>query len=78
MEKLRKGLKPGDYFEDGERLFVVDEVVEEGKYKAHQVEEEEINYEEMTVKELKAIAKERGIPSAGTKEELIDRLDGEE
>lgn len=79
MEKLRKGLEKGTYFEDGGRIFVIDEVKEDGKYISHQVENyEEENYEELTVKELKAIAKQRGIPSTGSKEELIDRLDGEE
>ena len=38
MEKLRKGLKKGEYFEDGGRVFVVDEVLGDGKYMSHETE----------------------------------------
>ena len=36
MEKLRKGLKKGEFFEDGGRTFVIDEVLEDGKYISHE------------------------------------------
>ena len=39
-------------------------------------ETEEINYEKMTVPELKAALKEKGLPVGGKKAELIDRLKG--
>ena len=41
MEKLRTGLKKGDYFEDGGRFFVVDDVLENGNYISHRVSAEE-------------------------------------
>ena len=41
MEKLRAGLKKGDYFEDGGRFFVVDDVLENGNYNSHLVPAEE-------------------------------------
>ena len=37
---------------------------------------EEINYDKMTVPELKAALKEKGLPVGGKKAELIDRLKG--
>ena len=39
-------------------------------------ESEEINYDKMTVPELKAALKEKGLPVGGKKAELIDRLKG--
>ena len=39
-------------------------------------EDEEINYDKMTVPELKAALKEKGLPVGGKKAELIDRLKG--
>ena len=41
MEKLRTGLKKGNYFEDGGRFFVVDDVLENGNYISHRVSAEE-------------------------------------
>ena len=85
MEKLRKGLKKGEYFEDGGRIFIIDEVLEDGKYTAHKVEapEELEGDPELTVAELKAQLKALDLPTTGNKTELIERLneaqgDGEE
>ena len=39
-------------------------------------ESEDINYDKMTVPELKAALKEKGMPVGGKKAELIDRLKG--
>ena len=41
MDKLRAGLKKGDYFEDGGRFFVVDDVLENGNYISHLASAEE-------------------------------------
>ena len=72
MEKLRKGLEKGEYFEDGGRIFVVDEVLAENRYLAHQVEKPEET--DLTVAELKEQLKELGLPTSGNKAELIERL----
>ena len=40
-------------------------------------ESEEINYDKMTVPELKAALKEKGLPVGGKKAELIDRIKGD-
>ena len=82
MEKLRKGLEKGDYFEDGGRIFVVDEVQADNRYIAHQVEKPE-EETDLTVAELKEQLKQLGLPTSGNKAELIERLneaqgDGEE
>ena len=76
MEKLRKGLKKGEYFEDGGRIFIIDEVLEDGKYTAHKVEapEELEGDPELTVAELKAQLKALGLPTTGSKAELHERL----
>ena len=39
-------------------------------------ESEEVNYDKMTVPELKAALKEKGLPVGGKKAELIDRIKG--
>ena len=44
----RKGLKKGDKFEDGGRIFVVEEVLETGNYLSREIKEE---IEETPVKE---------------------------
>lgn len=73
MEKLRKGLEKGDYFEDGGRIFVVDEVQADNRYIAHQVEKPE-EETDLTVAELKEQLKQMGLPTSGNKAELIERL----
>lgn len=45
---IRKGLKKGDKFEDGGRLFIIEEVLETGNYLSREIKEE---IEEMPVKE---------------------------
>lgn len=72
MEKLRKGLKKGEYFEDGGRIFVIDEVLEDGKYISHQTEAP--NESDMTAAEMKERLKELGLPTSGNKAELAERL----
>ena len=45
---IRKGLKKGDKFEDGGRLFIIEEVLETGNYLSREIKEE---IEETPVKE---------------------------
>ena len=70
MEKLRKGLKKGEYFEDGGRIFVIDEVLEDGVYISHM----ETPKEGMTAAEMKEKLKSLGLPTSGSKAELAERL----
>ena len=37
---IRKGLKKGDKFEDGGRLFIIEEVLETGNYLSREIKEE--------------------------------------
>jgi hypothetical protein len=50
-----------------------EEVVEEPEYVVEK-EPEEVNYDSMTVPQLKKLLKEKGLPVSGKKEELIARL----
>ena len=50
MEKLRAGLKKGDYFEDGGRFFVIDDVLENGNYISHRVSAEEATEKKVEAK----------------------------
>lgn len=45
---IRKGLKKGDKFEDGGRVFIIEEVLETGNYISREIKEE---IEETPVKE---------------------------
>ena len=45
---IRRGLKKGDMFEDGGRLFIIEEVPETGNYLSREIKEE---IEETPVKE---------------------------
>ena len=49
---------------------------ESSEYEMENKESEDVNYDKMTVPELKAILKEKGLPVGGKKAELIDRLKG--
>lgn len=60
---IRKGLKKGDKFEDGGRIFVVEEVLETGNYLSREIKEE---IEETPVEE------------APEKEEIIEEAPAEE
>ena len=71
MEKLRKGLKKGEYFEDGGRIFVIDEVLEDGMYISHMETPKEGG---MTAAEMKEKLKSLGLPTSGSKAELAERL----
>lgn len=55
MENLRKGLKKGDKFMDGKKYFVVDKVLEHGKYLSHEIpaEEAEEKMDEMPTEDEK-------------------------
>ena len=61
---IRKGLKKGDKFEDGGRIFVVEEVLETGNYLSREIKEE---IDEMPVEE--APAEEEIIEEAPAEEE---------
>ena len=37
---IRKGLKKGDKFEDGGRVFIIEEVLETGNYISREIKEE--------------------------------------
>ena len=82
MKKLQKGLKKGEKFEDGGRIFIVDEANPDGSYLAHQVTEEpevgeddvKKSLQRLKVPELKDMAQKLGIDDDGKKEELIDRI----
>ena len=39
---IRKGLKKGDKFEDGGRVFIIEEVLETGNYLSREIKEEDI------------------------------------
>lgn len=45
---IRKGLKKGDKFEDGGRVFIIEEVLETGNYLSREIKEEDIIEEEIT------------------------------
>ena len=64
---------------EAETLGPIEEESEEeenSEDKAENDESEEVNYDKMTVPELKAVLKEKGLPVGGKKAELIDRLKG--
>ena len=64
---------------EAETLGPIEEKSEEeenSEDKAENDESEEVNYDKMTVPELKAVLKEKGLPVGGKKAELIDRLKG--
>ena len=48
---IRKGLKKGDKFEDGGRLFIIEEVLETGNYLSREIKEEDIIEEETPAEE---------------------------
>ena len=61
-------------FEDGfAKRLIIQKVAVEYIEEKHSIEEE-INYNELTVKELKELLKERGLSTVGKKNELIERL----
>lgn len=81
MEFLRKGLKKGHKFMDGKRCFIVDEVLDAGRYLSHEIREEEAEEVEgsclncKTAEELRDMARELGLHTSGKKGELITRIE---
>ena len=48
---IRKGLKKGDKFEDGGRIFIIEEVLETGNYLSREIKEEIEEVEETPAEE---------------------------
>ena len=48
---IRKGLKKGDKFEDGGRVFIIEEVLETGNYLSREIKEEIEEVEETPAEE---------------------------
>lgn len=75
MEKLRTGLKKGDYFEDGGRFFVVDDVLENGNYISHRVSVEEATEKKV---ETKAPAKTEKKSGKKAKQPELPKVEDED
>ena len=55
---IRKGLKKGDKFEDGGRVFIIEEVLETGNYLSREIKEEDIIEEEIKEEDITEEAEE--------------------
>lgn len=85
---IPKGMKVGDTFEDGGVMHRVLKVVGDnyesevigGKVvkepKTEEITPDNVNYEELPYAQLKKLCAERGLNAAGTKADLIARLEG--
>jgi len=61
---------------EAETLGPVEEETSEDNSPTEETNAEKIDYDSMTVPDLKAVLKEKGLPVSGKKAELIDRLKG--
>ena len=67
------------YDENSEPFFVSDEIGKDLiKNRSAELIEDTPDYEKMKVVELRELVKAKGLEESGTKEELIERLRGEE